>query len=243
MSGSVPAGQFAGFPTRGRFTPVHNVFFSLVMPEITDIFELKATLHVFWKLYQKKGYPRFTTLTELLSDISLMRPFQGANVPAEALSKALQGATTRGTLLHLGMESQGRSEDLYFLNTDIDRKSVERIQSGELELPKYDSPPATPAVPPEESNIFSLYESNIGMLTPLIADELKEAERQSPQQWVEEAFREAVTLNKRSWRYVVRILERWANEGKGHGKPERNTEETDPDKYLRGKYGHVVRRR
>mgnify|MGYP001155751481 CR=1 FL=1 len=32
------------------------------------------------------------------------------------------------------------------------------------------------AIPPRE-NIFSLYEQNIGMITPMIAEELKEAER------------------------------------------------------------------
>ena len=59
-----------------------------------------------------------------------------------------------------------------------------------------------------------LYEQNIGMLTPMIADELRDAERHYPAEWIADAFREAVELNKRSWRYVVRILERWRVEGR-----------------------------
>ena len=48
--------------------------------------------------------------------------------------------------------------------------------------------------------------------------------------------------DKRSWRYISRILERWSVEGKGSGTHQRNPEKTDPDKYVRGKYGHVVQR-
>ena len=70
-------------------------------------------------------------------------------------------------------------------------------------------------------NIFSLYEANIGMLTPMIADDLREAESLYPASWIEDAFREAVEQNKRSWRYVERILERWSQEGKGNGQPRR----------------------
>jgi DnaD/phage-associated family protein len=66
----------------------------------------------------------------------------------------------------------------------------------------------------QRPNIFALYEQNIGPLTPLLAEELMEAEGRYPASWIEDAFREAVSLNKRSWRYALRILERWAAEGK-----------------------------
>ncbi|GAI94002.1 unnamed protein product, partial [marine sediment metagenome] len=37
---------FGGFPARAAYTPVPNPFFSRVMPEISDIGELKVTLHI-----------------------------------------------------------------------------------------------------------------------------------------------------------------------------------------------------
>ena len=95
---------------------------------------------------------------------------------------------------------------------------------------------------PATVNIFTLYEQNVGIITPLIAEELKEAERVYPPGWIEEAFREAVDLNKRSWRYIARILERWASEGKDSGEHKRNIKKDDPDKYIKGKYGHLVQR-
>ena len=49
---------------------------------------------------------------------------------------------------------------------------------------------AAPRRPPERPNIFKLYEENIGPLTPLIADALKDAEETYPPEWVAEAHRD-----------------------------------------------------
>jgi len=64
-------------------------------------------------------------------------------------------------------------------------------------------------------NIFGLYEANIGAVTPLLADVLREAERDYAATWVEYAFREACNNNKRSWKYVEAILKRIKTEGFG----------------------------
>ncbi|MEJ2753177.1 MAG: DnaD domain protein, partial [Chloroflexota bacterium] len=66
----------------------------------------------------------------------------------------------------------------------------------------------------DRPNIFVLYEQNIGALTPLIADELRDAEQTYPPQWIEEAIKIAVENNVRRWRYIITILERWRLEGK-----------------------------
>jgi DnaD/phage-associated family protein len=66
----------------------------------------------------------------------------------------------------------------------------------------------------DRPDIFALYEQNVGLVQPLIAEELRAASELFPQAWIEEAFQQAVTYNKRSWRYVKRILERWATEGR-----------------------------
>jgi len=90
-------------------------------------------------------------------------------------------------------------------------------------------------------NIFELYEQNIGLLSPLIAEELKEAEQRYPGEWIEGAFREAVARNVRNWRYIARILERWESQGRADGEPKRYHRPIDPAKYKRGRYGHLVR--
>jgi DnaD/phage-associated family protein len=74
------------------------------------------------------------------------------------------------------------------------------------------------------------------MLTPLIAEQLREAERTFPAAWIEDAFREAVSLNKRSWKYIHAILERWQIEGRDESS-DRHSEEADRRRYLEWKYG------
>ena len=66
-------------------------------------------------------------------------------------------------------------------------------------------------------NIFLLYESNIGPITPMIADSLKEAEKDYKFSWIEEAIKLSVKHNKRNWAYCETILKRWKNEGKDEG--------------------------
>jgi DnaD/phage-associated family protein len=81
------------------------------------------------------------------------------------------------------------------------------------------------------------------MLTPIIADELKEAEKLYPYEWINDAIKKAVEQNIRKWSYISAILERWSAEGRSDGTYRRDSEKEDPDKYIKGKYGHMVRRR
>jgi DnaD/phage-associated family protein len=71
------------------------------------------------------------------------------------------------------------------------------------------------------SSLFSVYENNIGPITTMVADALKDAEKTYPVQWISDAIRLSVENNKRSWRYCETILKRWKANGKddGKGKP------------------------
>ena len=235
--------QFTGFPAKMDFTPLPNLFFSTLLPQISDIAELKTTIHLLGALYRKRGYPRFITYRELLANKSLMHSLkQETKSPEEILRQALEMAAKRGAFLHLVLDRDGAAEEIYLLNTDSDRQAVAKIQSGELVLGGLKGGGLPPADAEEQPDIFTLYEENIGMLTPMIAEELKEAEKLYPADWINDAIKEAVSLNKRNWRYIARILERWSAEGKDSGAHKRDFKKTDPDKYIKGKYGHMVRR-
>jgi len=235
----LPSQPFPGFPARSRLTPLPDVFFSRLLPETESLTELKVVLHIFWRLYQKKDSPKFITYDELLSDETLTAGLAGSTTSASVLREALDSAVSRGALLHTVLNDSGQPREAYFVNTEAGRSAVSALQCG---------PPAsvqargqTPARP-GAANIFTLYEQNIGLLTPMIVDELKEAESLYPASWIEDAFREAAALNKRSWRYIARILERWSAEGKGSGEPGRDSKKKrGPERYLGGRYGHLVR--
>ncbi len=234
--------EFKGFPRSMEFTPLPNLFFSKLLPAITDITELKVTLYVLAVLYRKRGYPCFVTVSELLGRSGLVKILANEAEPvAEVLRRTLKMAAERGTLLHVEMEKDEVTEDAYFLNTESNRGVVEKVSRGEIELGGgwVGRQAAEPAE--ELPNIYALYEQNIGLLTPMIAEQLKDAEQVYPEGWIKDAFKEAVTLNKRNWRYIARILESWSTEGKKDGAYQRYSE-ADPDKYIKGKYGHMVRR-
>lgn len=231
---------FSGFPAgKVRFTPLPNLFFSELLPAIDDLAELKVTLHIFWLLHQKKGYPRYVSRKELESDGVLLRGLKGmGGEPEERLSQALERAVARGTLLYVTACWGEKQDDWYFMNTDLGRRTVDKIRRGELEL-EADILPSEVRLEVERPNIFVLYEQNIGLLTPLIAEELRDAEKTYPADWIEEAFRIAVEHNARHWRYVRSVLERWAAEGKDSEKARRGSEE-DRRRYIEGKYAEYI---
>ena len=234
--------QFKGFPARMDFTSIPNLFFSSLLPQIDDMAELKTTLNIMATLYRKRGYPRFVTYNELLGKASLMNSLKGMDKPPdEVLRGALEMAARRGTVIHVALDRDGVPEDIYFLNTDSDRQIAGKVQNGELKLSGLKAKKQTYVETEEQPDIFTLYEQNIGMLTPMIAEELREAEKLYPEAWLRDAIKEAVALNKRNIRYIVRILERWSAEGKFDGTYRRYSK-TDPDKYIKGRYGHIVRR-
>ncbi len=222
-SGRTPH-AFTGFRPGSRQTPVPSAFFTQLLPFIDDLTELKVTLFLLHRLTLKKGYPRFVTLQELHSDLDLLSSLAHEGDPGEALAQGLEAAVARGTFLRLALERPQSVEHLYFMNTDTDRRAIASIQRGEVQLgglPRAEPPPAAP----ERRDIYTLYEENIGALSPLVAEELKEAEQTYPYEWIVEAFREAARLNRRSWRYVQRILERWQAEGRSRGDPQGHPEE------------------
>ena len=234
--------HFSGFPAKMNFTSIPNIFFSSLLPQINDIHELKVILHILAVLYRKRGHPRFVAEGELLGDVNLMSSLKElTESPDEALKKALKSVTERGVILHVSMNKAGVSENVYFLNTEDNRQIVEKIHRGEYELSGFKAGEQSYTETDELPDIFALYEQNIGMLTPMIAEELRDAEKVYPESWIRDAIKEATNQNKRKWSYISAILGRWLTEGRSDGSYQRDSKK-DPDKYVKGKYGHMVRR-
>jgi DnaD/phage-associated family protein len=226
---------FPGFPEgKQRFTSVPNLFFSDLLPIIDDLSELKVTLYVFWALTQKEGPVRYLRLVDFLNDPEFMKGMgPTSTLAAEAVTDGVERAVARGTLLHVSVGSASGVVDLYFMNTVKGRAAVEGITQGEWRPNPDDDLPITLLA--ERPNIFILYEQNIGSLTPLIADQLRDAEQTYPPEWIKEAIELAVENNARKWRYVQSILERWRQEGKKDGISGRDTQKElrrqIPDEY------------
>jgi DNA replication protein len=124
------------------------------------------------------------------------------------------------------------------MNTERGRAAVEGITKGEWRPTPNEDEPITLMV--ERPNIFVLYEQNIGTLTPLIADQLRDAEKTYSLDWIREAIELAVENNVRKWRYVQSILERWRQEGKTDGISRRDTQK-ELRKQIPEEYQNIVK--
>lgn len=85
------------------------------------------------------------------------------------------------------------------------------------------------------STISKTYESNIGPITPLIGDKLKEIAENYSSDWFVEAVKEACQAGVRKLNYIEAILQRWKTDGfkterKGvqDGKTKSNTKQGIP---------------
>jgi DnaD/phage-associated family protein len=138
----------------------------------------------------------------------------------------------------------------------MDADSIEQIpvagaDPAKSEEPGSDNSDYTAAVDSEQnSNLAAIvlcYEQNIGMLTPAIAEELDELAAKYSAEWFNAAVKEAAKSNARRLNYVIAILERWQRDGfkaSSARAPGRSSPGSfsDPDKFIKGKYGNVVQR-
>ncbi|MCU0519916.1 MAG: DnaD domain protein [Anaerolineae bacterium] len=212
--------RFPGFPEgSASMVALPEPVFSEILPHLDDLDELKVALHVLWRLatVRSNGAPWVTDL-ELCADGVLRDAFArtGPGEEAEGLVRiraALDMAVAHGILLMVRWQGPGGAaggEARYLANSPQGRATVAALRRGVV---------LERTVVEDRPNIFTLYEQNVGALTALLGEELAEAEETYPAAWIEEAFREAVRLNKRSWKYILAILERWQAEGRGADGP------------------------
>ena len=77
------------------------------------------------------------------------------------------------------------------------------------------------------AKISQCYESNFGMISPAIAEELKVLSDEFDYEWFEEAIKESCLSNVRKLSYAKRILQRWEVEGFKTSKNRKKQEKSD----------------
>ena len=202
---------FDGFTSAETFTAVPDSLFRM-LAGMDDLDELKVTLYVLWRIDHMEGPFRQICRSEILEDGQFM-----GGMTETALDAGLEKAVQRGTLLRV----QNPDGGFYFLNSPRGRASVEAMQSGDWRASGRISQP-----PREVPNIYKIYEENIGPLTSIIADALKDAEQNYEPEWIAEAINEAVKLNVRNWKYIEAILRRWKEEGRAQKQNRRDSQES-----------------
>lgn len=228
---------FSGF-TSDQLIGLPPEFFSQILPAIRSAAELKVTLHLFYRLSRQRGRPRRLTWDQLLTDELLSRGLQQISAlrpPAELLDEGLAQAVRRGTVLHVTQPADGRVVNWYLINTAANQAWA--ADHGRVA----DALALADATVEETPDIVRVYEQNIGLVTPLLLEELRDASARYPAEWLIDAMREAVRANARSWRYVRKVLERWAADGRQDATrdPERPI---DIDRYTGSEFQGLFRR-
>ncbi len=219
--------MFPGFTDSENFTQVPDSFFHHLLTEIDDLDELKVTLFALWRIGAMEGHVHFLRGQDFAACIPDPGPALKKAIQRGSLLKALPRANSRA--------AQDEDSALYFLNSPRGRAAAESFTQGKWQP----DPAGSVSPPPERPNIFKLYEENIGPLTPMIADALKDAEHTYPPEWVAEALETAVKNNKRNWKYVEAILRRWKEEGHAKKQDRRDAQE-DGRRYVEGEYADFI---
>lgn len=226
--------KFSGFPSGpARLIELPAQFFSELLPLIDDLDELKITLYAVWAFQQKEGEYRYLRLQDFTGPAAPMHGLEG-----DAIQDALQRAVNRGTLLKAEVLVGSKHETLYFANSASGRSAVRQIEANNW-LPADAANPVQ--ILPERPTVYRLYEENIGALTPLIADDLKDTEAEYGYEWLSEAIAASVRQEKRSMAYIQAILARWKKEGK-HRDIHRGLVEEDGERYISGEFSDFIKR-
>jgi DnaD/phage-associated family protein len=194
---------FEGFLQGTKALPVPSPLLGSLLAEIDDIAELKCTLRFLWYTAQVSGSPKWVDESALLSD-GVLNTALGSQ---DEIRRGVSAAIERGTLV----EASGR---LLIATPENQRTAAQATLTPAASTA---SEPVREPVTRETSNVYALYEANIGLLTPMVADHLRDAEATYPLEWIEAAIREATERNVRNWRYVSTILERWSTGGRQSG--------------------------
>lgn len=193
-------------------------FFTDILPQIVNLAELHVTLTVFRLAAEAGGLQVPIAERRLVREKGLrqaLRPEGSPRQPSQRILDGVELALSRGTLLRFLTEHGKWRASWYYVNTPENRAAVTAMERGEQAPPAEtwieDEPPV---IRVERPTVFRLYEQNIGPLTPLVADRIVKALDDYPSDWIEDSIEAAVTYNRRSWRYIERILENWSAQGR-----------------------------
>lgn len=119
----------------------------------------------------------------------------------------------------------------YYENVTPQSRFVTQRQNTESESEtEIETEAEAESLPP---NVYTLYEREIGVITPMIADQLKYAETEYPYDWFCDATKEAVGHNARNLKYILAILQNWKVNGRGSG--HKRQSETLADAFMTAK--------
>ncbi len=214
---------FNGFPSDpSPSIAIPEVFFTQILPQLDNLRALRLLLYMFWHSENQHQQISQFRWADFTADPAIIQMIGSEQELVRVLALLVEYQVV------LKAEVDWMEETYYFLNTPQGQAAVKAIQNGEWM--STDAGRDAIQLAEKMPNIFELYEQNIGVITPIMADILKDAESIYPPEWIQEAIHIAVTRNVRTWNYVQAILKRWQKEGYKDEQNQRNSSQ-DPESY------------
>lgn len=194
-------GSFHGFTSKGSPVEIPANFLTELLKKIENLHTLKILLLA------------FQTASTTEDQISYFKPeficTEHFSDQQPAFWQGLEIAISEKYLLAADITDQdGNQTQICMLNTPKNAAAIEAIQQGKITLTDQGIETSS-----QRPDIFSLYEQNIGPLTPIISDSLKDLEENYPPDWISKAIQVAVKNSARSLRYIEVVLQNWQEEG------------------------------
>lgn len=216
-----PADAFVGFPAGDlEEVPIPVRLLTDLLSRIDSLAETRLTLYCYQQIGRLSGQAAWLRARDLRFDpvlLDLMSGLSELHTPQEVLADALEKALVRNALLELELPgADGEPADkALFLNTEAGRGLRASMQAAGAAVRGDGGIPVVAQL--SESEPFKIYHQNFGLLTPVLADQLRNLIEDFPLPWVCEAMEIAVARNKKALAYVKAILNRWEQEARESG--------------------------
>lgn len=192
------------------------------------------------QLFREEDGVRLVDEVELLTNSRLLEVIEstGSQTATSRIIRALNRSVRRGALVRMWVGEEGAQRTRYVMpagGSTSTARSPRRADSAEVDgaetVRRYDA---------TAPSVFRAYEDAVGMLTPLVADQIQQALQRHPAEQVLDAIREAVRTNRRNWRYIQHVLQNWSGpdgdrvsdiEVNHETNQRRDQERLDPDQY------------
>ena len=178
-----------------------------LMARIDNVNELKVTLFCLWAFEQRDAPDGLYWLRRA--------DFDGLNTEVhgldeDAIDDGLDCAVLRRTLFKVELNTPAGIEPIYLYATS---QAEAALSTPGGFAARIDAAGHLDVLPPRPS-VYKLYEENIGPLTGLIGDALRDLVTDYGEPWVRDALEIAVERNNRKISYVKGILRKWQKDGK-----------------------------
>jgi len=218
-----------------NYTQTPNDLFDVLLPDM-GYAELKVTLCILRNTlgYHREGVSLSIRAISRMTGLTPRNVLEGAKVAETrgTITRTVSSTMTTTWLAVIAGDTPCIPKG--YRTVSPTRKEVPVKESKEREIKKNEDDEAL-------AKISRAYQSEIGMLTPMIADELREASTAYPVQWTLDAIHEASIQNKRGWKYVLAILTRWKAQGnqEAMNKPQ-GSSNFKPRDLIKERYGGIM---